>query len=53
MDKRKIIHAYRRGLLTAQECAQLLGIDAVHMIGLMEQEPSPSSMRIKTTTVHS
>lgn len=27
MDKRKVINAYRRGFLTPQECAQVLGIE--------------------------
>lgn len=35
MDKRKVISAYRRGFITMQECAQILGIDSVQIIGLM------------------
>ncbi|WP_165921055.1 hypothetical protein [Paenibacillus albiflavus] len=35
MDKRKVIFAYRRGFITMQECAQILGVDKVHIIGLM------------------
>lgn len=27
MDKRKVITAYRRGFLTLQECAQVLGME--------------------------
>ncbi|RUT36083.1 hypothetical protein EJP77_03575 [Paenibacillus zeisoli] len=27
MDKRKVIHAYQRGFLTLQECAQILGVE--------------------------
>ncbi|WP_165279935.1 hypothetical protein [Paenibacillus protaetiae] len=27
MDKRKVIAAYRRGLITIQECAQIVGVD--------------------------
>ncbi|MBB3109287.1 putative DNA-binding transcriptional regulator AlpA [Paenibacillus phyllosphaerae] len=27
MDKRKVIAAYRRGMINVQECAQILGID--------------------------
>jgi hypothetical protein len=38
MDKRKVIHAYHRGLLTMQECAQLLGIDSIQMIGAVEDQ---------------
>lgn len=35
MDKRKVITAYRRGLITIQECAQILGIDSVQIMGLV------------------
>lgn len=28
MDKRKVISAYRRGFITIQECAQILGMDS-------------------------
>ncbi|MEK3881449.1 hypothetical protein [Paenibacillus sp. PL2-23] len=28
MDKRKVIAAYRRGLITIQECAQIIGVDS-------------------------
>jgi len=28
MDKRKVIAAYRRGLITIQECAQIIGLDS-------------------------
>lgn len=38
MDKRKVIHAYRRGLLTMEECAQLLGVDSVKMMGVVEDQ---------------
>jgi len=27
MDKRKVIMAYRRGIVSLKECAQLLGVD--------------------------
>ena len=27
MDKQKVIEAYRRGLITLQECGQILGAD--------------------------
>lgn len=44
MDKRKVISAYRRGFITMQECAQILGIDAAQIIGLVNnpkmQEPA-------------
>ncbi|MFC5699893.1 hypothetical protein ACFPVX_01255 [Cohnella faecalis] len=35
MDKRKVINAYRRGLISAQECAQILGLDNVELVGVM------------------
>ncbi|MFC4808495.1 hypothetical protein [Paenibacillus sp. GCM10023250] len=35
MDKRKVILAYKRGFITVQECAQILGIDTGQMKGLM------------------
>lgn len=27
LDKRKVIAAYRRGFITIQECAQIIGVD--------------------------
>jgi len=35
MDKRKVIAAYRRGLISVQECAQILGLDNVELLGHM------------------
>lgn len=35
MDKRKVITAYRRGFLTIQECAQILGIDSPQIMKLV------------------
>ncbi|WP_201755185.1 hypothetical protein [Paenibacillus glycinis] len=35
MDKRKVISAYKRGFISVQECAQILGIDTGQMKGLM------------------
>ncbi|EGL19597.1 MULTISPECIES: hypothetical protein [unclassified Paenibacillus] len=35
MDKRKVIAAYHRGFITMQECAQILGIDSVQILGMM------------------
>jgi hypothetical protein len=49
MDKREVIMAYRRGLLTLQECAQILGLDNVRLIGLMREAsgdpPAPKRKR--------
>lgn len=39
MDKRKVITAYRRGFITIQECAQILGIDSVHQVTGMVNDP--------------
>ncbi|MFD2672899.1 hypothetical protein [Marinicrinis sediminis] len=36
MDKRQVIQAYKRGLITIQECAQILGMQPVHLYGMME-----------------
>ncbi|XID94271.1 hypothetical protein ACF3MZ_07040 [Paenibacillaceae bacterium WGS1546] len=41
MDKRKVIAAYRRGLITVQECAQILGLDNVELLGHM-RDAKPS-----------
>jgi len=35
MDKRKVIAAYRSGLISLQECAQILGVDNVRLIGFI------------------
>ncbi|WMT42689.1 hypothetical protein RE628_10505 [Paenibacillus sp. D2_2] len=35
MDKRKVINAYRRGFLTPQECAQVLGIERKQLDDLL------------------
>lgn len=37
MDKRKVIAAYRSGLISLQECAQILGVDNVQLIGLIRE----------------
>jgi hypothetical protein len=36
MDKRKVITAYRRGFITMQECAQILGIDSLQVMGMVD-----------------
>lgn len=36
MDKRKVIAAYRHGMLTIQECAQILGVDRPHLVGILD-----------------
>ncbi|MBO9607557.1 MAG: hypothetical protein J7639_16470 [Paenibacillaceae bacterium] len=37
MDKRKVIFAYRRGFITLQECAQILGIDSMRVMGMVDE----------------
>ena len=44
MDKRKVIDAYRGGLISVQECAQILGVDNVGWIGLI-REPGDAAAR--------
>lgn len=44
MDKRKVITAYRRGFLTIQECAQILGVDSPHVLKLVN-DPQMSEMK--------
>jgi len=36
MDKRKVIMAYRRGFITIQECAQILGVNSVQAVDIVE-----------------
>ena len=35
MDKRKVIAAYRKGVISMRECAQLLGIDSLQIMGIV------------------
>ncbi|CAM3394665.1 hypothetical protein [Marinicrinis lubricantis] len=37
MDKRQVIYAYRRGLITIQECAQILGIQSTQLMGIVSE----------------
>jgi hypothetical protein len=37
MDKRKVITAYRRGFITIQECAQILGMDSMQILSLVNE----------------
>jgi hypothetical protein len=39
MDKRKVIMAYRKGFITIQECAQILGIDSMQIMSFVN-DPS-------------
>ncbi|MCZ8512945.1 hypothetical protein O9H85_11045 [Paenibacillus filicis] len=44
MDKRKVITAYRRGFITMQECAQILGIDSLQVMGMMNEPEQPNNV---------
>ncbi|MNI06901.1 hypothetical protein D3C73_598960 [compost metagenome] len=46
MDKRKVISAYRRGFITAEECAQILGVDTKQIIGLMNDPQLMETPRV-------
>ncbi|QYR19902.1 hypothetical protein KZ483_18745 [Paenibacillus sp. sptzw28] len=35
MDKRKVIAAYKRGIINIHECAQILGLDIGQISGLI------------------
>jgi exonuclease VII small subunit len=37
MDKHKVIEAYKYGLLTIEECAQILGTNRSQLIEIMEE----------------
>lgn len=37
MDKRIVIAAYRRGFITIQECAQIIGVDSKQINRLVEE----------------
>ncbi|MEF3301802.1 hypothetical protein [Paenibacillus sp. GYB003] len=46
MDKRKVITAYRRGFITIQECAQILGIDSVQVARMIDEQKQSEVTRI-------
>ncbi|MDF2669061.1 MAG: hypothetical protein K0R67_1367 [Paenibacillus sp.] len=53
MDKRKVIIAYRRGFITIQECAQILGIDSMQQMAGMVNDPKWSEpKRVLTRPVN-
>lgn len=48
VDKRKVIAAYRRGFITLQECAQIIGIDSLRVLGMVDEpreESCPGRLR--------
>ncbi|HEY0826795.1 MAG TPA: hypothetical protein VGE40_01750 [Bacilli bacterium] len=48
MDKRKVITAYRRGFITIQECAQILGVDSRLIIGMINDPKMEEPERLYT-----
>jgi predicted HTH domain antitoxin len=46
VDKRKVISAYRQGIITIQECAQILGIDSMQILSLLSDSQLADSSRI-------
>ncbi|WP_256757295.1 hypothetical protein [Cohnella sp. WQ 127256] len=51
MDKRKVIAAYRRGLISVQECAQILGLDNVELLGYMRESRTTRPIANKKQSV--
>ncbi|MEJ8544863.1 hypothetical protein [Brevibacillus borstelensis] len=43
MDKQKVIEAYRRGLITLQECGQILGAEKTQVDDLVRAHHSRRS----------
>ena len=52
MDKRMVISAYRRGFISLQECAQILGIDSLQIMGLIN-DPKESDANTHITRISS
>lgn len=53
MDKRKVIAAYRSGLITVQECAQILGLDNVQWVGMIRESGTPKRIAAPKQSVRS
>lgn len=47
MEKWKVIQAYRRGMITLQECAQILGIDSMQVMGIMKESAADSVRAVR------
>lgn len=45
MDKRKVIHAYKRGMISLRECAQILGIDSMQVMNVVNEPQDAKSSR--------
>jgi len=46
MDKRHVIAAYQRGLITLQECAQILGVQWPQVLGIVNETKRMEPARI-------
>jgi predicted HTH domain antitoxin len=46
MDKRHVIAAYQRGLITLQECAQILGVQSLQVLGIVNEQKRTESARM-------
>jgi hypothetical protein len=46
VDKRKVISAYRKGIITIQECAQILGIDSMQILGMINDPEWADNSRV-------
>ncbi|HEX7057627.1 MAG TPA: hypothetical protein VF260_10610 [Bacilli bacterium] len=47
MDKRKVIDAYRRGFITMQECAQILGVDFAQITSIVSDPQYKEHPRLR------
>jgi hypothetical protein len=45
MDKRMVLSAYRKGFITMQECAQILGIDSMQIMGMINDPQGSENIR--------
>lgn len=45
MDKHKVIEAYRRGLITLQECGQILGAERTQLDDLIRVDHTRKPLR--------
>ncbi|MFC5448091.1 hypothetical protein [Paenibacillus aestuarii] len=52
MDKRKVITAYRRGMISIQECAQILGVDSGQVMGLMNDPQMDEPRFVQKQPMH-
>ncbi|MCF6093383.1 hypothetical protein L1765_05145 [Microaerobacter geothermalis] len=45
MDKKKVLEAYRRGLLTFQECAQILGAERNQLKDILDAKKEKEALQ--------